>query len=83
MCRRFSRIEYWVQMPEFQLFGLPAETINTGAVATVAYLKAEDASERVTDILGNNQRLPFHSFSSWWGTTTTFRVYLGGVENLR
>ena len=72
-----------VQMPEFQLFGLPAETVNTGAVATVSYLKAEDASERVTDILGANQRLPFHSFYSWWGTTTTFRVYLGEVANIR
>jgi hypothetical protein len=33
-----------VAMPEMQLFGLPADTINVGAVATVSCLKAEDAT---------------------------------------
>ena len=46
-----------VVMPEVQFFGLPAETINAGAVATVSYLKAEDAAGNVYDILGRHQRL--------------------------
>jgi len=33
-----------VAMPEMQFFGLPTNTINTGAVATVSYLKTEDVN---------------------------------------
>jgi hypothetical protein len=72
-----------VAMPEMQLFGLPAETINNGAVATITYLKAEDAAGNLHDILGRHQRLPVHSTYTWWSTTSYFRVYLGEVANIK
>jgi hypothetical protein len=49
-------------MPEMQFFGLPAETINAGAVATVSYLKAEDAAGNLHDILGKHQWLPYQFY---------------------
>jgi hypothetical protein len=72
-----------VAMPEMQLFGLPAEVINTGAVATTIYLKAEDSAGNVHDILGRHQRLSYQSFYSYYSSSTTFRLYLGNVENLK
>jgi hypothetical protein len=68
-----------VAMPEMQLFGLPAEVVNTGAVATTIYLKAEDSDGNLHDILGRHQRLPSRSSFSY----TTFRLYLGNVENIK
>jgi hypothetical protein len=72
-----------VAMPEMQLFGLPADKINTGAVATVSYLKAEDSSGKLHDILGRHQRLPVHSTYTYYGTTSYFRLYLGTVQNIK
>jgi hypothetical protein len=68
-----------VVMPEMQLFGLPTTAINAGAVATVSYLKAEDANGHLHDILGRHQRLTYQRYSS----TTYFRFYLGTVEHLK
>ena len=62
-------------MPEMQLFGLPADGINAGAVATVPYLKAEDALGRLHDILGKYVALPRR-------TSTSFRFYIGAVQNI-
>jgi hypothetical protein len=72
-----------VAMPEMQLFGLPAETINAGAVATITYLKAEDAAGKLHDILGRHQRLPVHSTYTYWGTTSYFRIYFGAIHNIK
>ena len=76
-----------VAMPEMQFFGLPADTINANAnaVATVSYLKAEDAAGNLYDVLGKRQRLPYKSFYSGWyyGYTTTFRFYIGTVQNIK
>jgi hypothetical protein len=47
-----------IQMPEMQLFGMPTDTINAGAVATVPYLKAEDANGELHDILGKYVVVP-------------------------
>jgi len=72
-----------VAMPEMQFFGLPAERINTGAVATITYLKAEDSSGNLHSILGKHQRLPYHNFwSGWGGSSTSFRLYLGTIQNI-
>jgi hypothetical protein len=68
-----------VAMPEMQLFGLPADKINTGAVATVSYLKAEDSSGKLHDILGKHQRLPVYAAYSY----STFRLYIGTVQNIK
>ena len=68
-----------VVMPEMQLFGLPAETINAGAVASVTYLKVEDSSGNLHDILGSHQRLHYYSYYA----STTFRFYVGEVENIK
>jgi hypothetical protein len=67
-----------VAMPEMQLFGLPATTINAGVVATVSYLKVEDANRKLHDILGRHVTLPTRSAGSW----TSFRFYIGTVENI-
>ena len=74
-----------VQMPEMQFFGLPAGTINAGAVATVTYLKAEDAAGNLHDILGQHRRLPHYNFwSGWWsGSTTSFRLYAGTFQHIK
>ena len=70
-----------VLMPEMQLFGLPDKTINTGSeIATVSYLKAEDAEGNLHDILGRHQRLPFLS-SNWY--QMNFRFYVGDIENIK
>jgi len=69
-----------VAMPEVQFFGLPAGRINTGAVATVTYLKAEDSMGNLHDILGRHQRLRHYS---GWGSSTTFRLYLGTFQNIK
>ena len=72
-------------MPEVQFFGLPTETINTGAVAAVSFLKAEDAAGNLHDILGSPQRLPHYNFwSGWWsGSTTSFRLYAGTFQHIK
>jgi hypothetical protein len=72
-----------VAMPEMQLFGLPAEKINIGNVATITYLKAEDSSGKLYDILGRHQRLPIHSTYTYYGTTSYFRLYLGTVQHIK
>jgi hypothetical protein len=69
-----------VAMPEVQFFGLPAGKINTGAVATVTYLKTEDALGNLHNILGRHQRLRHYS---GWGSSTTFRLYLGTFQNIK
>ena len=67
-------------MPEMQLFGLPDKIINTGTkIATISYLKAEDANGNLHDILGRHQWLPFTS-ASWY--QTRFRFYLGDIANI-
>jgi hypothetical protein len=65
-----------VAMPEMQFFGLPANVINTGSVATVSYLKAEDSAGNLHDVLGRHQRLPFQASSR-------FRFYIGTVQNIK
>jgi hypothetical protein len=73
-----------VAMPEMQFFGLPAETINKGAVATITYLKAEDAVGNLHDVLGTHSHLPHRQVSSgYYGTTTYFRLYIGTVQNIK
>jgi hypothetical protein len=73
-----------VAMPEVQFFGLPAETLNTGNVATVTYLKAEDASGNLYDILGRHRRLPHYSYSyGYYSYSTTFRFYVGTLQNIK
>ncbi|MCL2711612.1 MAG: hypothetical protein FWE95_12105, partial [Planctomycetaceae bacterium] len=73
-----------VVMPEVQLFGLPAETINAGAVATVTYLKAEDSAGNLHDILGKHQRLPYQNWWSYYGgSNTAFRLYLGTLQHIK
>jgi hypothetical protein len=67
-----------VAMPEMQLFGLPADPINTGTVATVSYLKAEDASGKLHDMLGRYATLPWRTT----GTSTSFRFYIGTADNI-
>jgi hypothetical protein len=69
-------------MPEMQLFGLPAESINAGEVATVLYLKAEDAAGNLHDILGRHMALPWQRVVWGWGWSTFFRFYIGAVENI-
>ena len=71
-----------VAMPEMQLFGLPAETINSGAVATVTYLYAEDSLGNLHNILGKHQRLPFKSIYYYYSYSTTFRFYIGELQNV-
>ena len=69
-----------VAMPEMQFFGLPADKINTGAVATISYLKAEDANGKLHDMLGKHRTLLYRqAFSS----STSFRFYIGTVQNIR
>jgi hypothetical protein len=72
-------------MPEMQLFGLPADKINTGDVMTITYLKAEDEAGHLHDILGKHQKLPFRSVSYYYGTVnyTYFRVYIGTLQNIK
>ena len=67
-------------MPEVQFFGLPTETINAGAVATVTYLKAEDSSGHLHDILGKHVTLPYNRT---YGYYTYFRVYIGQIQNIK
>jgi len=66
-----------VVMPEMQFFSLPAmdEAINSGDVATVSYLKAEDANGNLYDILGRHQRLPHQA-------TSNFRIHVGQISHL-
>jgi hypothetical protein len=73
-----------VAMPEMQLFGLPADRINTGEVATVSYLKAEDAAENLHDVLGRYQTLPHRRIDTggWGAQWTVFRFYIGAVQNI-
>jgi len=69
-----------VAMPEVQFFGLPEGTINGSAqIATITYLKAEDASGNLHNILGRHRRLPHYSYYS----STTFRFYLGTLQNIK
>jgi hypothetical protein len=68
-----------VAMPEIQLFGLPADKINTGNVATITYLKAEDANGKLHDVLGKHMALPHFQYSS----STRFRFYVGTVQNIK
>jgi hypothetical protein len=71
-------------MPEVQFFGLPAETINGGTnVATITYLKAEDATGNLYDILGKHQRLPSRSYSTSPSARTVFRFYIGTPQNIK
>ena len=73
-----------VAMPEVQFFGLPAEKINTGAVATVTYLKAEDSMGNLHDMLGRHQRLPYYSYYyGYYSYSTTFRFYVGALQNIK
>jgi hypothetical protein len=73
-----------VAMPEMQLFGLPAETINAGTVAAATYLKAEDVSGNLYDILGKRQRLPYQSYYyGYYSYSTTFRFYIGEIQNIK
>jgi hypothetical protein len=76
-----------VAMPEMQFFGLPAETINSGAVATITYLKAEDAAGKLHDLLGKHAALPYQRLdvSYNYGTyyTTYFRLYVGAAQNIK
>ena len=72
-----------VAMPEMQFFGLPANPINMGNVATITYLKAEDAEGNLHDILGRHQWLPIHSTYTYYSTTSYFRLYLGAVQNIK
>ena len=73
-----------VAMPEMQLFGLPTETINAGAVATVSYLKAEDETGTLHNILGKHRRLPHYSYYyGYYSYSTTFRFYIGAVQNIK
>jgi hypothetical protein len=74
---------YSVAMPEMQFFGLPAEVINEGDVATVSYLKAEDAAGNLHDILGRHQRLPHSSYDSSSGGSTKFRFYISEVLHIK
>ena len=67
-----------VAMPEMQFFGLPTETINNGTPATVAYLKAEDSTGNLHDILGKHVNLPHQSYAN---SRTYYRFYIGGVQN--
>ena len=64
-----------VAMPEMQFFGLPTKTTNAGNVATVSYLKAEDANGKLHDMLGTQATLPYQNFGSG---TTYFKFYVGG-----
>ena len=77
-----------VAMPEMQLFGLPADTINSSAVATVTFLKAEDENGHLHDILGKHVTLPYQRLETWWNWstmsyTTRFRFYIGEVQHVR
>jgi hypothetical protein len=54
-----------VQMPEIQFFELPTNTINKLSVPTVDFLKAEDSTGTLHDILGRHQRLPKQSLTNW------------------
>jgi hypothetical protein len=79
-----SGAQYDVAMPEMQLFGLPAEIINEGAVntvATVSYLKAEGTAGTLHDILGKHQTL-LHQRINANLTSTIFRFYIGTVANI-
>jgi len=70
-----------VAMPEVQFFGLPERTINgTAQIATISYLKAEDSQGNLHDILGRHQRLRHRS---GWGSSTTFRLYLGTIQHIK
>ena len=73
-----------VAMPEVQFFGLPAEKINTDNVATVTYLKTEDASGNLHNILGRHQWLPHYSYYyGYYSYSTTFRFYVGALQNIK
>jgi len=71
-----------VAMPEMQFFGLPADTINKGNdIATITYLKAEDADGNIHDILGRHQKLPYKEISGSNNVTSTiFRIYFGDAS---
>jgi hypothetical protein len=51
-------------------------------VATVSYLKAEDANENLHDILGKHATLPHQRAFNWNWQTTGFRFYVGAVQNI-
>ena len=74
-----------VAMPEMQFFGLPADTINAGAAATITYLKAEDAAGKLHDVLGRHITLPCRQAtqSYYGGWTSSFRFYIGTVQNIK
>jgi hypothetical protein len=74
-----------VAMPEMQFFGLPANPINAGAVATITYLKAEDANGTLHDVLGRHTTLPCRQAtqSYYGGWTSSFRFYIGTVQNIK
>ena len=76
---RLPSDNFFVTMPEMQFFGLPDDIINAGEVATVSYLKAEDANGILHDILGRHQTLPHRSAS--WGSAS-FRFYIGEINNI-
>jgi len=69
-----------VAMPEMQLFGLPTETINASAVATITALKAEDTEGNLHNILGRHQRLPLRSPSEYQHFV---RLHVGEVANIK
>jgi len=71
-------------MPEMQFFGLPADLINTGNVATITYLKAEDAEGRLLNVLGTHATLPCRQTVSGYygGWTSYFRFYVGTPQNI-
>jgi hypothetical protein len=73
-----------VAMPEMQLFGLPANTINAGTVATITYLKAENAAGKLLDCLGKYQSLPCYShYINWYTHIHSFRLYVGTIQNIK
>jgi hypothetical protein len=72
-----------VAMPEMQLFGLPADPINTGNVATITYLKAEDAAGKLHDMLGKHMSLPYRQiYSYYYSIYTSYRFYIGTPQNI-
>ena len=76
-----------VAMPEMQFFGLPADKINTGDVATITYLKAENENGNLQDILGKHIRLQHQRVETHWNWnisyTTYFRLYIGSIQHIK
>ena len=73
-----------VAMPEMQFFGLPTSTINAGVnIASVSYLKAEDADGNLYDILGTHRTLPWQKAYTSSSTTTGFRFHVGAAQNIK